>query len=241
VRIYGKNPVLEALRSERSVYRVYLRQGSHFPEEIYRLSRRLGAKLRTLPADRFRELAGDVKHQGILAFVADFEFADAEELIERVVREKGLLVVLDGVEDPRNVGDILRTVEFLGGAGVVLGKDRSPPLEDVVGKASAGAVFHLPVAVVTNLGRFLEKFRKAGGWTCAVELGGQALQSANLAAPLALVLGSEGKGIRKGLLERADFRVTIPKRGRVNSLNVSCAAAIAVFQGLAKTKGDSNG
>jgi 23S rRNA (guanosine2251-2'-O)-methyltransferase len=241
VRIYGRHPVLEALRSGQPVYRVYLRQGSHYPEEIYHLARERGVKLRTLPPDRFRELGGREKHQGVVAFVADFALADPDELILNTRGKGRVLVVLDGLEDPRNVGDIIRTVEFLGGAGVVLGKDRSPPLEDALTKASAGAVFHLPVAIVTNLGRFLRRFKENGGWVAAVELDGEALDAVDLPRPLALVLGSEGKGVRESLLRDVDFRITIRGEGEVNSLNVSCAAAIAVFHALRKPKGESNG
>jgi 23S rRNA (guanosine2251-2'-O)-methyltransferase len=239
--IHGRNPVLEAFRSGKPVYRLFLREGSHFPRELLDRARTSGAKMRRVSGERIRELAGEVNHQGIVAYVADFDLVDPGDLIQETVRARGMLLVLDGVEDPRNVGDIVRTAEFLGASGVVMGKDRSPPLEDALIKASAGAAFHLPLSLVTNLGRFLEDFKRTGGWAAGLVLDGDDLSTVDLPRPLAWVLGSEGKGIRRGLVRHLDLRVTIPGRGRVESLNVSCAAAIAVFHALSKSKGDTNG
>ena len=235
--VYGVNPVRELLRAGgEGLAELWLAEGAERPRafsELERLGRERGAKVRTAPRPRLDRLAGGAAHQGVVAVVADYRYRDVEDLLAaaRERDEQPLLVVLDGVEDPQNLGAVVRSAHALGAHGVILPRDRAAGVTPAAAKASAGAVEHCPVARVANLSRTLELLKEAGVWSvAAVPDGDRALREVDLAGATALVVGGEGEGVRPLVRRTCDFTARIPMAGRLGSLNASAAAAIALYE-----------
>jgi len=235
--VYGVNPVRELLRAGgEGLAELWLAEGAERPRafsELERLARERGAKVRTAPRPRLDRLAGGAAHQGVVAVVADYRYRDVEDLLAaaRERDEQPLLVVLDGVEDPQNLGAVVRSAHALGAHGVILPRDRAAGVTPAAAKASAGAVEHCPVARVANLSRTLELLKEAGVWSvAAVPDGDRALREVDLAGATALVVGGEGEGVRPLVRRTCDFTARIPMAGRLGSLNASAAAAIALYE-----------
>jgi 23S rRNA (guanosine2251-2'-O)-methyltransferase len=232
MRIYGINPVLEALRAGRvTAMRVSARDDDRLAE-LVRLASAQGIPIRRANADELNRFAQRGAHQGVVADANERTHVTVEDL---VAGAKGvpLIVVLDGVEDPHNVGAILRAVDAAGADGVVRQSRHAAPLEGAAAKASAGAVAHVQVADVVNIARALEQLKEAGVWT--VGLAADAVKrydEVDLTLPTALVVGAEGAGLRRLVRERCDWLASIPLAGHVQSLNVSVAAGIALFEAL---------
>ncbi len=237
--VYGKNPVLEALRSGKEIEKVLFAHDSHPPHQVLKLCKERGIKLQKVPRQRIEELAGSKKTQGILAILSPVEYTPTHKLFEETIKRGSFFLTLDHITDPQNVGNLLRTCEVLGGVGALMPKDRSCPINETVVKASAGAVFYLMLAKVSSLAKSLRGFKDMGGWVVSVERGGRDIREVELPAGCTLVLGSEGEGVSKSVLEVSDMVVSIPMHGKVSSLNVSSAGAIAMWQfvkkGLDKT------
>jgi 23S rRNA (guanosine2251-2'-O)-methyltransferase len=232
--IYGINPVLEALRARRvTTVRVSSRADNRV-RQIEQLAAGQGVSVRRVSAEEIERAAGGGRHQGVVAQVPDGPVSGAFEL-EDVIAAAGvpLIVVLDGIEDPHNVGAILRTTDAAGVSGVVRQERHAAPLGGAAAKASAGAVAHVKVANVVNIARALEMLKKAGVWT--VGLAGDAptrYDQIDYTLPTALVVGGEGSGLRRLVRERCDWLVSIPMRGHVQSLNVSVATGIVLFEAV---------
>ena len=233
MRIYGINPVVEALRAKRvTALRVSLRADDRL-NEVVRLAEQQGIPVRRAKGDELNRFAKGGVHQGVVADVQDaVEHLSVEDL---VIGAKGapLIVVLDQIEDPHNVGAILRTVDAAGGDGVVRQSRHAARLDGAAGKASAGAVAHVKIAEVVNIARAIDDLKQAGVWT--VGLAGDApkrYDEVDLTLPTALVVGAEGTGLRRLVRERCDWLVSIPMQGHVQSLNVSVAAGVALFEAL---------
>ena len=230
--IYGINPVLEALRAGRvKELRVSDRAGGRVVDLVSAAERDGVAVRRVTPADLDRVARGGV-HQGIAAEIQSAERFDVADLV-RGASGVPLIVVLDGIEDPHNVGAILRTVDAAGADGVVRQSRHAAPLDGAAAKASAGAVSHVKIADVVNIARALEELKERGVWT--VGLSGESakrLDDIDLTLPTALVLGAEGTGLRRLVRDRCDWLASIPMRGHVRSLNVSVAAGIALFEAI---------
>lgn len=234
--VYGVHPALEALKgTPDQVERVILAQGPvKGPHaEIVDLAKEKGVRVEFAPRDQLARLAGGGVHQGVVLKVAEFAYVELEDVVDRAKAEGqvGLVLVLDGIEDPHNFGALVRSAFALGAHGVVIAKDRAVGVTPVVVKASAGAVAHLPVARVTNLSRALMELKEAGFWVSAADLkGDRRPDEVDFKGPSALVIGSEGEGIRPGVLEKADFRVRIPMAGPLGSLNASVAGALLLYE-----------
>lgn len=234
--LLGPNVIREALRAgRRKVRRLLLAREAQDERlgEIVMLAGRQGIPVRRIPRDRLRALAGTDRHQGIVALADPFEYADPEALARAAAARSSLplLVVLDGVEDPQNLGAILRSAEVFGAAGVILPKHRAASITPAVLRAASGAPEHLPVARATNLAACLERLKGVGYWVAAADpQGGQPVDRVDLARPLAIVIGGEGSGVRPGLRGHSDLRVTIPMAGRLGSLNASVAAGILLYE-----------
>ena len=228
--IHGKNPVIEALKSNREIEKIYVAHDSHPPHQVVKLAKEKGIKIQKVPRKRVEELAGTKKTQGIVALLSPVEYRSPLELFKATIEKKTFLIVPDHISDPQNLGNLLRTCEVLGGAGALLPKDRSSPINYTVVKASSGAIFHLIVAKAVNLTRELRSFKNMGGWIVVVEKGGRDIREVDIPFPCALVLGSEGKGVSRNILELSDLVVSIPMSGKVTSLNVSSAGAIAMWE-----------
>ena len=233
--LYGIHPALETLQATPGeVERVIVAQGpTKGPlAQVVEAARRLGVRVEFAPRDQLARLAGGGVHQGVVLKVAEFAYADLVEVVARATAGvSGLVLALDGIEDPHNFGALVRSAFALGAHGVVIAKDRAVGVTPVVVKSSAGAVAHLPVARVTNLSRALVELKEAGLWVVAADLAGDRTpEQVDLKGPTALVVGSEGHGIRPGVLEKADFRVKIPMCGPLGSLNASVAGALLLYE-----------
>ena len=228
--IYGLRPVVEALRSKRREVREIL--DSVGDKEVAAEAAVRGVPVKRVPRNRIEELVRGGVHQGVVARVGPYPYSGLEEIL---AVPDPLVVILDGVTDPRNLGAVLRAADGAGASGVVVPKDRAVGVTPVAVKASAGASEHVPVVRETNLRRTLEKMKEAGVWVYAAE-GGTASTGAreytnlNLSGPVAFVLGSEGRGVRRLVREGCDGAVSIPMHGAVYSLNVSVAAAVLLFE-----------
>lgn len=235
--VYGVNPVRELLRSPaEGIAELWLAEGGDRQRafaELERAARDRGAKVRSAPRQRLDRLAGVTGHQGVVAVVADYAYREVDDLLA-AARDRGeppLIVLLDGVEDPQNLGAIIRSAHALGAHGVVVPRDRAAAVTPAAAKASAGAVEHCPVARVTNLARTLEELKEAGLWSvAAVPDGEKDICDVDLTGPTALVVGGEGQGIRPLVQRTCDHTARIPMAGRVGSLNASASAGIALYE-----------
>jgi len=234
--IWGLHPALEALEATPGqVERVLLGPGS--PKgpllQIVEAARRLGIPVDTASRDELSRLAGRGVHQGVVLRVAEFSYAELPGLIERVkaAGPNGLVLVLDGIEDPHNLGALARSALAFGAQGMVIPKDRASGVTGTVVKASAGAIAHLPVSRVTNLSRALYELKEAGLWLTGADLAGDRLpEQVDFKGPVGLVIGGEGAGVRKGVLEHCDFRVRIPMAVPLGSLNASVAGGALLYE-----------
>ena len=236
-RLYGIHPILEALRAaDRQFDGIYLQQGrkGREVEEILRLSRNQRIRLDFRPREALDRMAGSSHHQGAVGMVAAKAYVTLDNILQAASREKApLLLILDGIEDPHNLGAILRTAEAAGTHGVILPERRAIGLTATVAKASAGAIEYLPVARVTNLSRTIERLRDANFWIYALDVKGtQNYLAVDYTGPVALVIGGEGRGVRPLVADHCDGRVHIPMSGRVASLNASVAAGILLYEVL---------
>lgn len=225
----GIHPVREALRAEQPVERVLVARGAAGPrlQEIIELCRRRGIPLRFEPRHVLDRLAGETPHQGVAAIGSVARYADAEQ----VFASARLLVVLDGVEDPHNLGAIVRTVHASGADAVLIGQRRAAGLSEAAAKAAAGALAWVPVVRVVNISQTLEELKKRGYWIYGLdERGSELYDEVELREPAALVLGGEGKGLHLNVRKRCDFLVRIPLAGSISSLNVSVAAGVMLFE-----------
>jgi 23S rRNA (guanosine2251-2'-O)-methyltransferase len=230
--IYGINAVAEALRAGR-VREIHV--SGRDDERLRRLledAEARGVAVRRVPREALERAARGGAHQGILADVTGTPAATLATL-SRAANGPPLIVVLDGVEDPQNVGAIIRSVDAAGGSGLVRQTRRAAPLEGAAAKASAGAVHHVPVADVVNIARAVEELKTLGVWTVGLDAEGKTpYYELDLTAPTALVVGAEGTGLRRLVRERCDFVAAIPMAGHVSSLNVSVATAIVLFEAV---------
>jgi len=225
----GIHPVLEALRARRPLTRVVIAKGLSGPriQQIIELCRELSVPVRFEPREALDRLAGGAAHQGVAALGAAHGFVTLDE----AARGAQLLVVLDGVEDPHNLGAIIRTAHAAGASAVVVPERRAVGLTETVAKAAAGALEYLPVARVGNLTQALEQLKRLGFWIYGFdERGQETYDRIDYASPAAFVFGGEGKGVRQGVRKHCDFLVRIPLAGKISSLNVSVAAGIALFE-----------
>ncbi|HEV8339808.1 MAG TPA: 23S rRNA (guanosine(2251)-2'-O)-methyltransferase RlmB [bacterium] len=240
-QIEGRHPVREALASGRPLRRVLVarsRAETGALAEIVSLARRRQVTVQEVDPRWLDRMARTRTHQGVIALAAARAAVDPEDILAaaRGRGEAPLVVLLDGIEDPQNVGAIIRVAEAAGAHGVILPARRASGLTSAVARASAGAIEHLPVSVVTNLNRTLKELKEAGLWTVGADPSGEDLYAAELAPPLAVVIGSEGRGLSRLVRESCDYLVRIPMRGRVASLNAATAAAVVLFE-LARRQG----
>jgi len=233
--IVGRNPVMEALRAGTSIETILLSTSvrGRFVADLRREASRHGVVVKAVPPDYLKRRAGTEAHQGVVAVASEWSYVPLEEILRRAKAADmpALVVILQGVQDPQNLGSIIRTAEALGVHGIVIPKRRAVGVTPAVTKASAGATEHMPIAVVTNVARTLSCLKDAGLWIVGAEAGARPMTwEIDLTVPLGLVLGSEGKGISRLVREMCDFLVEIPMGGKVNSLNVSVAAGIVLYE-----------
>lgn len=234
--ICGKNSVLETLRAGHSINKVLLAKGqeARFTKEVVNLCRAKGIPLQEVERQRLVEIAGP-EHQGIVAQVSPYEYAEIGDMLElaKTRKEDPLLIILAEVEDPHNLGAILRTAECVGAHGVIIPKRRAAAVTETVAKVAAGALEYVPVARVSNLTQALATLKEAGLWIAGTHMtNATPLWQSNLKGPLGVVLGSEGQGIPRLVAENCDFMVSLPMYGHITSLNVSASAAVLLYEVL---------
>ena len=232
--IMGRHPVLESLRSERPPEKIYVLFGTRGSAilQIQKLAKRHGVPVNEIDRHRFLELSSDPNAQGVLAVGASKEYVDIEALLQVAAEKKEppFLLILDEIEDPHNVGALIRTAECAGVHGVILPKHHAAILNETVAKASAGASLHLPAARVTNIANTLEELRSKGVWIVGTDMQGEkAYDEMDYRGAIAIVVGNEGKGIRRLVKEKCDFLVKIPMYGKIGSLNASVAGGLVLF------------
>lgn len=232
--LYGLHAVREALKAgSRPLQRLLVIRTDKQFADLVQLARTLHVPVHVQPSASLDRLVPDGRHQGIVAFAAAKAYQTEESILARAAErnEPPLLVILDGVEDPHNLGAVIRTAEGAGVHGVFIPERRAVGLTSVVAKVSAGAIDHMPVARVTNTSRLIESLKAVGVWVYGVEPSASKLYTdVDLRGPVGLVFGGEGTGIRPGLLQHCDERIRIPMRGHVQSLNVSASAAVLLFE-----------
>lgn len=234
--VAGRNAVMEALKGGRSVNKLMIANGSTEGsiKEIIAVAKEKGINIQYWDRSKLDSIARGIRHQGVLAQVAPVQYAELEDILQvaKDRNEPPFIVLLDELEDPHNLGAILRTADAAGVHGVLIPKHRSCPLSATVAKTSAGAVEHVPVARVGNLVQTIKKLKQEGLWVAAADMDGKDYYDTDLTGPLLLIIGSEGQGVGRLVKEQCDFVVRIPMVGKINSLNASVAGSILMYEAM---------
>lgn len=234
--VAGRNAVMEALKGSRSVNKLMIANGSTEGsiKEIIAVAKDKGVNIQYWDRSKLDSIARGIRHQGVLAQVAPVQYAELEDILQvaKDRNETPFIVLLDELEDPHNLGAILRTADAAGVHGVLIPKHRSCPLSATVAKTSAGAVEHVPVARVGNLVQTIKKLKQEGLWVAAADMDGKDYYDTDLTGPLLLIIGSEGQGVGRLVKEQCDFVVRIPMVGKINSLNASVAGSILMYEAM---------
>jgi 23S rRNA (guanosine2251-2'-O)-methyltransferase len=232
--IIGRNAVAEALKSGRAIDSLLIARGERSGTllKIIAQSRELGIVVKEVDSKKLDYMCGHSNHQGVAALAAVMEYSSVDDIFKnaQLRGEEPFIIVCDELEDPHNLGAIIRTADAAGAHGIIVPKRRSASLSYAVGKASAGAVEYVPVARVSNLVSAIEELKERGLWIYGADMGGTPWYEQDLTGPTAIVIGSEGKGLGRLVKEKCDFIISMPMKGRINSLNASVAAGILMFE-----------
>ncbi|TVY06597.1 23S rRNA (guanosine(2251)-2'-O)-methyltransferase RlmB [Paenibacillus cremeus] len=233
--IGGKHSVLEALRSGRTINKIWIAEAAQkqLTQPILAEAKQNGVIVQFADKRKLDQMAGDVQHQGVVAQVAAYEYVEVDDLLARAAErgEEPFLLILDEIEDPHNLGSILRSADCTGVHGVIIPKRRSVGLTAAVSKTSAGAVEYVPVARVTNLAQTIEQLKEQGVWVAGTDVSAkQNVYESNFNLPLAIVIGNEAKGVGRLIKEKCDFLLKLPMFGQINSLNASVAASVLMYE-----------
>ena len=233
-KIEGRNAVLEAFRSGKPDDKLFVLDGCQDGpvRTIIREARKHDTIIQFVEKERLHQLSETGRHQGVIAYTASYEYAEVEDMLA-LAKERGedpFLVLLDGIEDPHNLGAIIRTANLAGAHGVIIPKRRAVGLTATVAKTSAGALNYTPVAKVTNLVKTMEELKKEGLWFVCADMGGEKMYDLNLKGPIGLVIGNEGEGVSRLVKETCDYVASIPMHGDIDSLNASVAAGVLAYE-----------
>lgn len=232
--IEGRNAVMEAFRSGKTIDRVYVLKGCQDGpiNSILREARKHDTLVKFVAKERLDQMSETGKHQGVIASAAAYAYAEVEDML-KLAEEKGeppFLFLLDDIEDPHNLGAIIRTANLAGAHGVIIPKRRAVGLTATVARTSAGALNYTPVAKVTNLSATIEELKEKGMWFVCADMGGTTMYDLNLTGPIGLVIGNEGDGVSRLVKEKCDFVASIPMKGEIDSLNASVAAGVLAYE-----------
>ncbi|WP_100374426.1 23S rRNA (guanosine(2251)-2'-O)-methyltransferase RlmB [Bacillus sp. FJAT-45037] len=233
--ILGKNPVIEALRAGHTINKIWIAEGSQKGQmtKLIELAKEQGVLIQNAPKKKLEQLVDSSNHQGVVASIAAYEYAEMDDLF-KVAKERGeepFFLILDELEDPHNLGSIMRTADAAGAHGIIIPKRRAVGLTQTVAKASTGAIEYIPVVRVTNIARTMDDLKKKGLWFAGTDASGKEdYRQASFDMPIGLVIGSEGKGISRLIKEKCDFLIQIPMVGKVTSLNASVAASLLMYE-----------
>lgn len=232
--IIGKNPVMEALRSERDINKILIAESSQRGQmqPLIQLAKEANVIVQFVPKKKIDQIS-DENHQGVLAYVAAYQYAEMDDLFAAAEKksEPPFFLLLDEIEDPHNLGSIMRTADAVGAHGIIIPKRRAVGLTATVAKASTGAIEHIPVVRVTNMARTIDELKERGIWIAGTDASGkQDYRQFDGTLPLGLVIGSEGKGMGRLVRDKCDFLINLPMAGKVTSLNASVAAALLMYE-----------
>ena len=232
--IEGRNAVLEAYRSGKTIDKLFVLDGCKDGpvQTILREAKKQSSIARFVSKERLDQMSATGHHQGVIAYAAAYEYAQVDDIL-KAAEEKGeppFIFLLDGIEDPHNLGAIIRTANLAGAHGVIIPKNRAAGLTAVVARTSAGALNYTPVAKVTNLGATIDELKKKGLWFVCADMGGETMYRLNLTGPIGLVIGSEGEGVSRLVKEKCDMTAAIPMKGDIDSLNASVAAGVLAYE-----------
>ena len=232
--IEGRNAVLEAFRSGRTIDKLFVLDGCQDGpvRTIVREAKKHGSLLNFVSRERLNQLSQTGKYQGVIAYAAAYDYAEIDDML-KLASERGedpFLFLLDGIEDPHNLGAIIRTANIVGAHGVIIPKRRAAGLTATVAKTSAGALNYTPVAKVTNLVKTIEELKEKGLWFVCADMDGETMYDLNLTGPVGLVIGSEGEGVSRLVKEKCDFIAGIPMKGEITSLNASVAGGVLAYE-----------
>lgn len=232
--IEGRNAVLEAFRAGKTIDKLFVLDGCQDGpvRTILREAKKTDCIVNFVKKERLDQMSETGKHQGVIAYAAAYEYGTVEEMLERAKEknEQPFLILLDNIEDPHNLGSIIRTANQVGAHGVIIPKRRAVGLTATVAKASAGAINYTPVAKVTNLVKTMDELKKQGMWFVCGDMGGDSMYSLDLTGPMGVVIGNEGEGVSRLVKENCDFVATIPMFGDIDSLNVSVAMGVLSYE-----------
>ena len=232
--IEGRNAVIEAFRSGRTIDKLYILDGCQDGPvmTVRREAKKQDTIIKYVTKERLDQLSETGKHQGVIAVAAAYSYAEVEDILKKA-RDKGeppFLFLLDNIEDPHNLGAIIRTANLAGAHGVIIPKNHAVGLTAVVARTSVGALNYTPVAKVTNLSRTIEDLKKEGLWFVCADMGGTTMYELDLRGPIGLVIGSEGEGVSRLVKEKCDMAASIPMKGDIDSLNASVAAGVLAYE-----------
>ena len=232
--IEGRNAVLEAFRSGKTIDRLFVLDGCQDGpvRTIVREAKKHDTIVNFVPKERLDSMSETGHHQGVMAYAAAYEYAEVEDIL-KIAEEKGeppFLFLLDGIEDPHNLGAIIRTANLAGAHGVIIPKRRAVGLTATVARTSAGALNYTPVAKVTNMAATIEDLKKRGTWFVCADMGGESMYRLNLTGPIGLVIGNEGEGVSRLVKEKCDMIASIPMKGDIDSLNASVATGVLAYE-----------
>ncbi len=232
--IEGRNAVIEAFRAGKTIDKVYILDGCKDGPvmTVKREAAKRDVQIKYVTKERLDQMSATGKHQGVIAQAAAYEYAEVEDML-RAARDKGedpFLFLLDNIEDPHNLGAVIRTANLAGAHGVIIPKNRAVGLTATVARTSAGALNYTPVAKVTNLAKTIEDLKKEGLWFVCADMDGTTMYDLNLKGPIGLVIGSEGEGVGRLVKEKCDMTAAIPMKGDIDSLNASVAAGVLAYE-----------
>ena len=234
--IEGRNPVFEALSGELPIEKIYISETAHGSQisKIINEAKRRGIQFKNVSADRIDELAQTDTNQGVVAIASAVSYCSVDDILASADQkgEKPFIIICDEITDPHNLGAIIRTANAVGAHGVIIPKNRAVGVNAVVFKTSAGAAAHTKIAKVGNLTQTINELKSRGVWITGADMGGNTMYDEDLKGSIAVVVGSEGKGISKKIKENCDFLVSIPMNGEINSLNASVAASVVMYEVL---------
>lgn len=232
--VIGRHPAVEALKSERDINKVFLQEGlsGGKMKEIQKLAKRHKVQVTFVPKSKLDQLSDGANHQGVVVAASPVSYASIDDLFAAAEKkeEQPFFLLLDGIEDPHNLGSIMRTADAIGVHGIIIPKRRAVPLTGTVAKASTGAIEHVPVARVTNLVKTMEELKERGLWIFGTDMDGKDYRQWNVDSPIGLVIGNEGKGLSRLVKENVDETLSIPMTGHVQSLNASVASSLLMYE-----------
>lgn len=239
--IEGRNAVLEAFRAGRTIDKLFVQDGCQDGPvlTIKREASKQGTLIKYVAKERLDQMSETGRHQGVIVYAAAYAYAEVEDILQKA-RDQGeapFVFLLDNIEDPHNLGAIIRTANLAGAHGVIIPKNRAVGLTATVAKASAGAINYTPVAKVTNLGQTIEELKKEGLWFVCADMGGTCMYDLDLKGAIGLVIGSEGNGVGRLVKEKCDFTASIPMQGDIDSLNASVAAGVLAYEIVRQRRG----